>query len=35
LLLSIATRLSLCSLRLFCRFQMPAGDRTGGLVYEG
>jgi hypothetical protein len=35
LLLSIATRLALCSLRLFRRFHMPAGDHTGGLVYGG
>ena len=33
LLLSIATRLALCSFRLFRRFHMPAGDHTGGLVY--
>lgn len=35
LLLSVATRLALFSLRIFRRFQMPAGDHTGGLVYGG
>ena len=35
LLLSMATRLALCSLRLFRRYHMPSGDQTGGLAYGG